>query len=78
MLGTISDQNVSRISPGTMISAKPIAMPIPARMDAAITAGRNGTTADTVSPRFRSARPSRTSWTALTRAAWTRNAAITR
>ena len=37
MLGTISDQKVSRISPGTMISAKPIAMPIPARMDAAIT-----------------------------------------
>ena len=53
MLGTISDQKVSRISPGTMISTNPMAIPIPARMEAMITVPRNGSTARTVSPRFR-------------------------
>jgi hypothetical protein len=36
--GTISDQNVSRIRPGTMIRTNPMPMPMLARMDATATA----------------------------------------
>jgi len=37
MKGTIRHQNVSRMRPGTMSRAKPIVMPMPARIEAPIT-----------------------------------------
>ena len=73
MLGTISDQNVSRIRPGTMISANPTTIPIAARIDAPATGSTYGSAADKVSRRPRSTRPSRTSCTAFTSAACSRN-----
>ena len=75
MHGTIIDQNVSRISPGTMISASPMVIPMLARIEAIATAPTYGSAARTVWPRSRSARPSRTSWTAFTSAACSRNMA---
>ena len=73
MHGTIIDQNVSRISPGTMISASPIAIPILARIEAIATEPTYGRATRTVWPKSRSTRPSRTSCTALTSAACNRN-----
>ena len=46
-----------------------------ARIDASATEPTNGSAADTVSPRLRSTRPSRTSWTAFTSAACSRKTA---
>ena len=73
MHGTISDQNVSRIRPGTMMSANPMKIPIAARIDAAATGRTYGSAADSVPRRSRSTRPSRTSCTAFTSAACSRN-----
>ena len=64
--GTISDQNVSRISPGTMIRMNPIPMPMAARIEATATVPTNGSAALSVALRSMSTVPSRTSCTALT------------
>jgi hypothetical protein len=66
---------VIRYRPGTMSRDSPIPMAIPARNEAAKTDQMYGVAADTVSPMDRSARPSRTSCTALTSAACNRKAA---
>ena len=73
--GMITAQIVIRIRPGTMIRMSPIVIAMPARIDAPATGPMYGVAARTVSPRFMSTRPSRTSCTALTRAACSRNAA---
>ena len=73
--GMISDQNVSRIRPGTMIRMNPIPMPMLARMEATATEPMNGIAAERVARRSRSTRPSRTSCTASTSADCSRNMA---
>ncbi len=75
MTGTITAQIVIRNRPGTMIRMRPIVIAMPARIDAIATGPMEGVAADTVWPKDRSARPSRTSCTALTSAAWSRKAA---
>jgi hypothetical protein len=75
MTGMITAQMVIRYRPGTMIRISPIVMAMPARIEAPATAQKYGVAARTVSPRDRSARPSRTSCTALTSVACNRNAA---
>ena len=75
MTGMITAQIVISHRPGTMIRMSPIVIAMPARMDAAATDQMYGVAADTVSLIDRSARPSRTSWTALTSVACSRKAA---
>jgi len=75
MTGTITAQMVIRYRPGTMSRNSPMAIAMPARIEAPATAPRYGVAARTVSPRDRSARPSRTSCTALTSVACSRKAA---
>jgi len=75
MTGMITAQMVIRYRPGTMIRISPIVMAMPARIEAPATAQKYGVAARTVSPIDRSARPSRTSCTALTSVACNRNAA---
>jgi hypothetical protein len=66
--GTMTLQITSRNRPGTMSSARPIAIAIPARIPATINVPSLGRTRWNVSPIVRSRRPSRTSATASTRA----------
>jgi hypothetical protein len=75
MTGTITAQMVIRYRPGAISKASPIVMAMPARIDAAATGRIDGAAAGKISRSDRFARPSRMSWTALTSAAWTRNAA---
>jgi len=75
MTGTITAQMVIRYRPGTMIRISPMVIAMPARIEAPATAQKYGVAARTVSPMDRSARPSRTSCTALTSVACNRNAA---
>jgi len=68
--GAITDQMVSRIRPGTMIKARPIAMPIPARMPAPISGRITGQVSSTRSLTEESRVPSWTSRTRLTTMPW--------
>ncbi len=77
MTGTITAQMVIRNRPGTISRNNPIEIAIAARIDAPATGPRYGRAADTVSLMDMSARPSRTSCTALTSVACSRKAATT-
>jgi hypothetical protein len=76
MTGTITAQMVIRYRPGTMSRARPMAMAMPAGSEARKTDQMYGVAADIVAPMDRSARPSRTSCTALTSVACSRKAAM--
>ncbi len=77
MTGTITAQMVIRNRPGTMIRSSPIVIARPARIEAPATAPRYGRAWFTVWLMDRSARPSRTSCTALTSVACRTKAATT-
>jgi hypothetical protein len=72
MTGTITAQMVIRNRPGTMTRTSPIVIAMPARIDAPNTGQKYGRAWFTVSLIDRSARPSRTSCTALTSVASSR------
>ena len=68
--GTITDQIVSRIRPGTISSTRPIAMPMPASRPAANSGAMNGAAELNSEPIVWSRRPSRMSTVASTTMPW--------